>query len=91
MKMESCPQCGVVRECKVWRHCHCGHDFEPGYIYTRGTPVENEIPKPDKAEPDRLMTLKEKVLFWCAIVIVLVPFQVELHVGVTLWNFIFGK
>jgi hypothetical protein len=37
MKHEICPKCGVIRECKIWKHCHCGHDFEPGHVYERAT------------------------------------------------------
>ena len=51
MKHEICPKCGVHRECKIWKHCHCGHDFEPGYVYqnAKQTVFETETSWTDAA------------------------------------------
>ncbi len=46
MTPEHYPKCRTVRECKVWRHCHCGHDFEPDYVYERAASLPFTQPEP---------------------------------------------
>lgn len=68
MKHEICPKCGVHRERKIWKHCHCGHDFEPGYVY------EKTVPKPVTQSEPHWTTSQYRTFYFCLLGLVIMSF-----------------